>query len=105
MEISIADLKKYKIVPDNFEEIAKDKFVEFDKNGNGSLDYEECTSLIVEVAKFMKYESLLKDEESKKKIYEKFDDNGDNKITFDEFMKRLALVFINHFEEDMKKKK
>lgn len=42
MDINIKQLIEYEIVPKNFEEIAQTKFKEFDKNGNGILEYEEC---------------------------------------------------------------
>ena len=102
MEINIKQLKEYGIVPQNFEEIAEQKFKEFDKNGNGYLEYEECAELIMEVAKFMHYESFFKSEDAKRRLYENFDSNGDKRCDFNEFKEKLAIQFINHYEENYK---
>lgn len=99
MEININKLKEYGIIPQNFEEIAKQKFDEFDKNRNGYLEYEECAELIMEVARFMKYESFFKNDGAKRRLFENFDSNGDKKFGFDEFKEKLAIQFINHYEE------
>jgi len=102
MEVNINQLIQYDILPKNFEEIAKQKFEEFDKNKNGYLEFEECAELIIEVAKFMKYENFFQTDEAKKRLYENFDKNGDRKFDFNEFKEKLAMQFINLYEEKMK---
>lgn len=102
MEINIKQLKEYGILPEDFEKIAEQKFKEFDKNGNGFLEYDECAELIIEVAKFMNYESFFKNEETKRRLYENFDKNGDKRFDFNEFKEKLAIQFINHYEENNK---
>jgi hypothetical protein len=99
MEINIKQLKEYGILPQNFEEIAQQKFKEFDKNGNGFLEYDECAGLIMEVAKFMHYESFFTSENAKQRLYENFDQNGDKKFDFNEFKEKLVIQFINHYEQ------
>jgi len=104
MSVNIEKLISYGILPKNFDEVAKQRFEEYDKNKNGYLEYNECADLIMEVAEFMGYESFFQNEETKTKLFEGFDQNGDKKFDYNEFKEKLAYEFINHYEEKNKKK-
>ncbi len=96
VHLSIEKLKEYGYIPADFEEIARKKFKEYDRNGNGYLEYDECADLIIEVAQFMGYKSFFESEDAKRRLYERFDANGDKKFDFNEFKEKLAIQFINH---------
>lgn len=51
----------------------------------------------------MHYESFFTSEGAKQRLYENFDKNGDRKFDFNEFKEKLAIHFINHYEEQNSK--
>merc|ERR1711976_182111 len=69
----------------------KSIFEHYDADGNGTLDYQEATACVTELSALVNYTPK---EDEIKALFAEMDQNGDEKIQFEEFLSAISEWWI-----------